>query len=58
MQFVDPGQKARMDILRRDAERNIFEKLRNHNWSAKIEREFPDGLSFPLNVVAIATSLR
>jgi hypothetical protein len=44
MQFVDPGQKARMDILRRDAERKIFEKLRTHNWSANIEREFADGL--------------
>lgn len=44
MQNIDPGQKARMDILRRDAERKIFEKLRTHNWSEKIEREFPDGL--------------
>ena len=44
MQAVDPGQKMRMDILRRDAERKIFEKLRTHNWSEKIEREFPDGL--------------
>jgi hypothetical protein len=34
----------RMDILRGDAERKIFEKLRTHNWSANIEREFPDGL--------------
>jgi hypothetical protein len=44
MQASDPGQKMRMDILRRDAERKIFEKLRTHNWSEKIEREFPDGL--------------
>ena len=44
MQAADPGQKMRMDILRRDAERKIFEKLRTHNWSEKIEREFPDGL--------------
>jgi hypothetical protein len=44
MQLVDPGQKARMDILRGDAERNIFEKLRTHNWSANITREFADGL--------------
>lgn len=28
MQAADPGQKMRMDILRRDAERKIFEKLR------------------------------
>lgn len=44
MQASDPGQKMRMDILHRDAERKIFEKLRTHNWSEKIEREFPDGL--------------
>jgi hypothetical protein len=44
MQAPDPGQKMRMDILRRDAEQKIFEKLRTHNWSEKIEREFPDGL--------------
>jgi hypothetical protein len=44
MQPSDPGQKMRMEILRRDAQRNIFEKLRTHNWSEKIEREFPDGL--------------
>ena len=44
MQASDPGQKMRMDILRRDAELKIFEKLRAHNWPEKIKREFPDGL--------------
>ncbi|MCA6116563.1 hypothetical protein J6524_16900 [Bradyrhizobium sp. WSM 1738] len=44
MQPSDPEQKMRMDILHRDAERKILEKLRTHNWSAVIEREFPDGL--------------
>jgi hypothetical protein len=44
MQASDPGQKMRMDVLRRDAERKLFEKLRIHNWSEKIERELPDGL--------------
>ena len=44
MQASDPGLKMRMDILRRDAERKIFEKLRIHNWAEKIEREFTDGL--------------
>ena len=34
-----------MDILRRDAERKFLEKLRTHNWSAVIEREFTDGLN-------------
>lgn len=33
-----------MDILRRDAELKIFEKLRTHHWTPKVEREFPDGL--------------
>jgi hypothetical protein len=44
MQPSDTGQKARMDILRRDAEQKIFEKLRTHHWTPKVEREFPDGL--------------
>src|SRR3979409_215719 len=44
MQAADPGQKMRMDILRRDAERKIFEKPRTPNWSEKIQRGFPDGL--------------
>lgn len=44
MQHSDPGQKARMDILRRDAEQKIFEKLRTHHWTPKVEREFSDGL--------------
>jgi hypothetical protein len=56
MQPPDLGQRMRMDILRGDAERKIFEKLRTHNWSANIEREFPDG--FPLSAAAIATSSR
>lgn len=44
MQPSDPEQKARMDILCRDAEQKIFEKLRTHHWTPKVEREFPDGL--------------
>jgi hypothetical protein len=44
MQPFDPGQKARLDILRRDAEQKIFEKLRIHHWTPKVEREFADGL--------------
>ena len=43
MQPASP-ERHRLDILRRDAERKILEKLRTHNWSAVIEREFPDGL--------------
>jgi hypothetical protein len=41
---TDPGQKARMEILNRDAERKILEPLRVHNWTVAIEREFPDGM--------------
>jgi len=43
MQASDSGQRMRMDIPRRDAEPKFLEKLRTHNWSAVIEREFTDG---------------
>jgi hypothetical protein len=33
------GAEARLEILRRDAERKIVEPLRRHKWDAKIERE-------------------
>lgn len=38
------GQAARLQILRTDAERNILDPLRTHQWNATIEREFDDGL--------------
>lgn len=44
MQQPASPERQRLDILRRDAERKILAKLRTHNWSSIIEREFPDGL--------------
>jgi hypothetical protein len=44
MQPASP-ELQRLDILRRDAERKILEKLRTHNWSGVIEREFKDWCS-------------
>jgi hypothetical protein len=41
---MDAGAKARLDILRRDAERKMLDPLRMHGWTASIEREFADGL--------------
>jgi hypothetical protein len=41
---LDTGQKARMEILHRDAERNIIEPLRTHKWNVTIERELSDGM--------------
>ena len=41
---MDAGAKARLDILRRDAERKMIEPLRMHGWTASIEREFADGI--------------
>src|SRR5258705_3732798 len=41
---TDAGQQARMEILRRDAERKILDPLRIHNWSAAIEREAEDSM--------------
>ena len=43
MQPAGP-ERQRLDILSRDAERKILEKVCTHNWSAVIEREFPEGL--------------
>jgi hypothetical protein len=36
---IDAGQQARMEILRRDAERKILDPLRLHKWNVAIERE-------------------
>jgi hypothetical protein len=41
---MDAGANARLDILRRDAERKMLDPLRMHGWTASIEREFADGL--------------
>lgn len=41
---LDTGQKARMEILHRDAERKIMEPLRTHKWTVAVEREFSDGM--------------
>jgi hypothetical protein len=41
---MDTGQKARMDILHRDADRKIFDPLRTHKWNVTIEREIADGM--------------
>jgi hypothetical protein len=41
---MDVGAKARLDILRRDAEHKMLDPLRMHGWTACIEREFSDGL--------------
>jgi hypothetical protein len=41
---MDVGAKARLDILRRDAEHKMLDPLRMHGWTASIEREFSDGL--------------
>src|SRR6516165_4525827 len=41
---MDAGAKARLDILRSDAERKMLDPLRTHGWTASIEREFSDGL--------------
>ena len=52
---IDTGQQARMEILRRDAERTIIEPLRIHKWNAEIEREAND-LMWP-NAAATGTGL-
>jgi hypothetical protein len=41
---MDAGAKARLEILRRDAESKILDPLRMHGWTALIERELADGL--------------
>ena len=41
---MDAGAKARVDILRRDAERKMLDPLRTHGWTGSIEREISDGL--------------
>jgi hypothetical protein len=41
---MDVAQKARMDILHRDADQNILEPLRVHKWDVAIEREIADGM--------------
>ena len=41
---IDTGQQARMEILRRDAERKILDPLRIHKWNAAIEREAGDSM--------------
>ena len=40
---IDPGRKARFDILRGAVDRGILEPLRTHNWTAVIEREVNEG---------------
>jgi hypothetical protein len=41
---MDVGARARLDILRRDAELKLIEPLRMHGWTASIDQEFSDGL--------------
>jgi hypothetical protein len=41
---MEAGAKARLDILRRDAQHKMLDPLRMHGWVASIEREFSDGL--------------
>jgi hypothetical protein len=41
---MDTGAKARLDILRRDAENKMLDPLRMHGWTVCVEREFSDGL--------------
>jgi hypothetical protein len=44
MNSLDPGQQARIKILRDVADQRILDPLRIHNWTASIERELADGL--------------
>lgn len=41
---MDAGAKARLDILRRDAENKMLDPLRMHGWTVCVEREFSDEL--------------
>ena len=41
---MDHGAKARLDVLRRDAQHKMFDPLRTHGWTASVQQEITDGL--------------